>query len=160
MKNNLYLKLNFGMKFVVRNNNFTIIGPLGTFSFVSSKIFEKNNRLTVRHICTLLKHIFIGFWRGFLVCLFIDGVGYRVQLQNEILCFNIGFVDMKQIQVPNKINIFIDSKETSLFIFSSNFSNLMQFTTKILNLKKINVYKGKGISKIGVVFKPKQILKK
>lgn len=160
MNNKLCLKLNFGTKFSVKNHMFTITGPLGDVTFTNSKICTTNNNPNKQLLHTNLQYIFNGFWRGFLICLFIEGVGYRVQVKDNNLSFNIGFVDNKELCIPANINIFIDQKETSLFLFSSDFTNLMQFTTKILNLKKINIYKGTGIYKIGSMFKPKHILKK
>jgi len=159
-KKKKYLKINFGMKFFVHNTSFEIFGLLGTYAFTINMFYKKKNSVNLLLFCTHMQHMLIGFWRGFLVCLLVDGIGYRVTLKNNVIIFTIGFVDAKQIVIPRFVTVFVDNKETGLFLFSSDFVKLMQFTTHILHLKKINVYKGKGISKIGSVFKPKQILKK
>ena len=76
------------------------------------------------------------------------GVGYKVNIikenANTLLEFRLGFSHLIRINVPKYIYVF-STKFTELSLLGIDKNAVTQFAAQIRNLKKPDVYKGKGI---------------
>jgi large subunit ribosomal protein L6 len=132
-------------------------GPLGHINYKLKLqknyiLFKKNkvlfflkNKWTLDHI--LCKQAFIGLLRGYKKILSILGRGYKAKLTNKGLVLNLGYSHLIFFKVPKPISIEEKKyKKKNLLLLKSNNSQLLNQTVFLLkSLRKLNVYKEKGI---------------
>lgn len=109
----------------------------------SIQLISKNSRLHGITRSILNNHI-IGVSQGFKKSLKIVGVGYRVQLEQNILIFKIGFSHDITYTLPESISA-ICPKPDHLVLFGIKKDFLNQVVAEIQSLRKPDPYKGKGI---------------
>lgn len=113
------------------------------------KLFIQNNQLKVekKNHQRLLKKYVSKLNRlenyGVFVDIILKGVGYSVYLKSGYLIFDLGYCHYIGLKVPKEISV--ERFKTRLVLYSNNELVLNNFCDKILKLKKMNVYKGKGI---------------
>jgi len=73
----------------------------------------------------------------------IKGMGYRVYNQKLNIYFKIGYSHLKSVFLPQDISIRI-TKKTLILICGKKYL-LGNFFNRILKLKKLNIYKEKGL---------------
>ena len=86
--------------------------------------------------------------------LLLNGIGYKVKLNNEFLTFKLGYSHIINILIPKNIKVQI-LKSTVIILYSNDWCSLTKFVHSLKKLKKIDPYKGKGI-----LFKDEIIIKK
>lgn len=96
--------------------------------------------------------------KGFYIELELKGLGYTVFFFKNYLFFDLNYSHFIAIKIPK--NIVIKRFKGKLIIFSFNRLDAMSFTKQILQFKKIDIYKGKGIFIKGKIIKLKEIKKK
>lgn len=144
------------------DQGFWLAGPLGSTSLNFQKVDPKglsgvsfNPTARILKISTPNKALngafkkFVankihGVLRGFLVCLKITGIGYRASLENQSLIFKLGYSHDIVYNIPNCVKIFLGDA-TTVYIFGIEKNQVTQLASKIRNLRKPSVYKGKGI---------------
>ena len=86
--------------------------------------------------------------------LIIDGVGYKVEHQGNILVFSLGFSHKVSVEVPKDVKALVE--KNVLTLTSINKESVGQFASQIRARKKPEPYKGKGIHYSDEVIRRKQ----
>ena len=81
---------------------------------------------------------------NFLIYLKIVGIGYRAHLEKNSLFFKLGYSHDIIYNIPESVKIFLVDP-TLLCIFGIDKNQVSQIASKLRNLRKPSVYKGKGI---------------
>lgn len=92
---------------------------------------------------------------GFFEILVINGVGWRVSLQNRTLSFSLGFSHPINYILKENIEVILYAKQ-SFKVFGLDLNLVQQTVADLCNLRLFNVYKGKGIYKQGTIFTLKE----
>jgi len=79
----------------------------------------------------------------FIAKIFLVGLGYKNFAYNRKLYILIGDSNYILLEIPSEINILC--RKNQIFGISKNKINLLNFFSSIKYLKKLNLYKGKGI---------------
>lgn len=142
------------------------------FSFRINKSFIKTVKFknTIGYFLyfmnfSLLKTVFSLFLnkarellKGYFIELEVKGLGYFVFLDKNCLVFDLNYSHFIGLNVPN--NFIVKKFKNRLVLFSFDRESLVKFNKIILQFKKIDVYKGKGIFLKGQKLKLKEIKKK
>nr|YP_010227882.1 50S ribosomal protein L6 [Polymyxa betae]CAG9644859.1 50S ribosomal protein L6 [Polymyxa betae] len=145
-----------------------IKGPLGKVFLDLPKIifFEKTNqgcrlfglvenKNLVLTYFKLLSNKFKGVYLGFFEILIINGVGWRVSVQNNILLFSLGYSHLIKYPLKDDIEIILYDKQR-FKVFGLDLSIVQRVVADLCKLRLFNVYKGKGIYKEGQFIKLKE----
>jgi len=87
----------------------------------------------------------IGSSVGFKNALRVRGVGYKFSLSSTQLIIHAGYSHILRSKLPNVHSIRTNKKSTLFELKSDNLIKLNTFLSRIRNLHKPDVYKGKGI---------------
>lgn len=90
---------------------------------------------------SLVKNMMIGVSDGFEKEIELNGVGYKMELSNELVVY-IGFSHPVKIQVPSTIKLVLN--KNVLKGTSTSKQELGNFFANLHNLKPCDPYKGKG----------------
>ncbi len=110
--------------------------------------FHKNESANAGLVYSLLKNVVQGLTEGFTKNLILSGLGYKVSLIEKKLVLSIGYSHTVKVDIPNNIDVSVN-KDVELIIKSSNKESLGQFCSHLVNLKRKDVYHGKGIRYVG-----------
>ena len=138
-----------------------IEGPLGTLTLIIPKIsiaaiskkfiyITSKNKKYIGITNTLLKRLLAnikGVTSEYKINLVLSGVGYKVNIENSQLHFYLGYSHKIILTLPQSIKAEITTQGTELILKSINKIELGQLAAKIMALKPVDRYKGKGISK-------------
>jgi len=159
-----------GITVGVAGNKITVKGPKGSLDFdchheVEVKVagqeitvLKKGNSkktsailgTTVRIIENMIKGVFEGFQKQ----LELEGVGFRMSLQGKKIVFALGFSHPVEAQVPDGIEIKIDS--SILTVSGIDKQKVGQFAADLRSLKPVEPYKGKGFHYVGEIVRRKE----
>jgi large subunit ribosomal protein L6 len=103
---------------------------------------------------TLINNMIFGVTRGFEKTLEIEGVGYRSDIQGDILTLSLGYSHPIKYQFPVGIKIKVD-KQTKVTVEGIDKYLVGEVAAKIRRFRKPDVYKGKGVKYAGEVIKKK-----
>ena len=105
---------------------------------------DKNLKKFLFLYSSLINKSLKGVSQKFKVHLILKGIGFKVNQEGKFLNFKLGFSHDISLKIPNNIETkIIDSNQ--IILYSSNWSELTQFSHIIKKLKKVEPYKGKGI---------------
>ena len=76
----------------------------------------------------------------------LSGVGYKVNIENSQLHFSLGFSHKIIVTLPKSIQAEITNQGTGLILKSINKLELGQIAARIMALRPVDRYKGKGIT--------------
>ena len=93
---------------------------------------------------TLVANMVDGVTKGYEKKLEIVGVGFKADVQGEILSLNIGFTHIIKFPIPKGVKIAVD-KNVNLAISGIDKELVGQTAAKIRSYREPDVYKGKGI---------------
>jgi large subunit ribosomal protein L6 len=97
----------------------------------------------------LLNNAILGAQTLFEKQLKIDGLGFKAELQGNVLTFSLGFSHKIEYSVPDGVKVEVDKSKQNL-IFKSTKKDLLGHVCSIIkDLKPAEPYKGKGISYLG-----------
>jgi large subunit ribosomal protein L6 len=114
---------------------------------------SKQARANWGTIASLTRNAIAGVAQGFNKNLEIEGVGYRVAMEGEVLVLNIGLSHPVKFPAPDGIKI---SVEKNVIKISGADKDLVgRIAAKIRSFKKPEPYKGKGIRYQGEVIRRK-----
>lgn len=94
---------------------------------------------------SLVKNMIDGVNNGFKKILVLDGVGYRVNLENNVLAMSIGFANVIYKQIPQGISVEILNNNKNILIKGIDKGLVGLFSAQIRNLRPPECYIGKGI---------------
>lgn len=149
-------------------NLVTVKGPLGelkqnvdpriTVKIEDGKILitrpndEKDMRSKHGLYRALINNMVIGVSEGFKTEQEFVGVGYKAELNGQILEMSLGYSHIIMFQLPKEIQAEIKSEKkgnTTLIMKSIDKQLLGQVAAKIRSFRKPEPYKGKGIKFVG-----------
>ena len=154
----------------VENGNVVVVkGPLGELRQkvdVDIKVAVEGNVVTVsrptdqpRHRSmhglyrALIANMVVGVSEGFTIKQELVGVGYRVEVQGQILVFNLGYSHEIHFEIPKEVKAVAEAvkKGTNpvLTLTSHDKQLVGQVAAKIRSFRKPEPYKGKGIKFVG-----------
>lgn len=97
---------------------------------------------------TLLANKIQGVSSPFKKVLELNGVGYRAQLNSNVLTLSVGFTHPVEFSLPNGIKASVE-KQTIITLTSSDKELLGQFAADVRSVRPPEPYKGKGIKYSG-----------
>lgn len=159
------INLNKNLYFNFENkNNFNNFIFKINYKYINIKVLNNVKYLYFNNL-SIFKTIFNTFFlkikdiiKGFYLELELKGLGYTVFFFKNYLFFDLNYSHFIAIKVPK--DIIIKRFKGKLIIFGFNRLTIMSFSKQILKLKKIDIYKGKGIFIKGKIIKLKEIKKK
>ncbi|MGE4320738.1 MAG: 50S ribosomal protein L6 [Acholeplasmataceae bacterium] len=133
-KGELEFQFNQSLDIVLEGQTITVKRP-------NDDIFTRKIHGTTR---ALLSNMVVGVSEGFKKELEIRGVGYRAQLQGNIVNLSMGFSHPVNLEIPAGLTIEIP-KNTQIIISGADKQVVGEFAAKIRSVKKPEPYLGKGI---------------
>jgi large subunit ribosomal protein L6 len=116
---------------------------------VANGIIKKNTSKYSSGVSIALNQIFVGASVGFKKHLRLRGVGYKfsvnTSVNKKILITDVGFTHLLHKTIYNEMFFKFSRKFTVVRFKSKSLGKLTNFTSALRNLKKPDVYKGKGI---------------
>jgi len=94
---------------------------------------------------SLAANMIEGLDKGFEKKLEINGVGYKSALKGKVLNLQLGFSHPVNYNVPEGINIEVDSKENTILIKGHNKQVVGQVAAEIRAFRPPEPYRGKGV---------------
>ena len=143
----------------LENDTITVKGPKGSLDFpISKSVIVKidGNALTVETTSAsdsnvmqgttnaIIKNMIKGVSEGFEKGLEIIGVGYRFQVQGNVLTINAGYSHPVKLEVPQGITVKAISN-TEIELSGIDKIAIGEFAANIRKVRKPEPYKGKGI---------------
>lgn len=113
---------------------------------------DRANHGTIR---ARIANMMEGVTKGHKKELEIQGIGFRANLQGKKIMFNLGFSHPVEFEIPEFVKATVPT-QTSITIEGPDKVLVGQIAAKIRDLKKVEVYKGKGIRYVGEVVRRKQ----
>ncbi len=168
MLKTITLSKHIRLKYLILNLNHFIISPFQTYFFLPCKFFFsiKNKLIYFCDYNDLEKNSEVRFvrWlkhstRLYKCKLILQGLGFKAYLNKEqgLIEFKLGFSHTIIIKIPKFLSINIE--KSILSVTSVNPLLLGNFIYKLRLLKKLNIYKGKGIIYTNEIFVLKEIKK-
>lgn len=167
---NRVLTIPEGVNITLENDTITVKGPKGSLDFpISKSVIVKidGNALTVEKTDNadsnvmqgttnaIIKNMIEGVSKGFEKGLEIIGVGYRFQVQGNVLTVNAGYSHPVKITVPEGLTVEAVSN-TEIVVKGINKELVGEFAANIRKVRKPEPYKGKGIRYKGEVVRRKE----
>jgi large subunit ribosomal protein L6 len=118
----------------VEENSITINTDLGT----------QRGRVIAGTMRSIVKSAIEGVDVGFTTVLELTGVGYRAQLQGQVLTLNLGYSHPIEYELPAVVSAVVEAN-TKLTLKSCNKQVLGQTAAEIRKFRPPEPYKGKGI---------------
>ena len=122
---------------------------------VLRKSSDRHSRSLHGTFRSLIQNMVQGVSEGYTRVLELNGVGYRVQVQDRTLVFSLGFSHPVRFELPAGIEASVE-KQTALTLKGIDSSLLGQVAANIRNLRPPEPYKGKGIKYAGEVIRRKE----
>jgi large subunit ribosomal protein L6 len=91
----------------------------------------------------LIENTIIGMTDGFVKKLEYKGVGYTVAVNDNKLAMRLGFSHPIEVEIPKDLNVSV--QKSTILIEGKDKEKVGLFAAKIREIKKPEVYKGKGI---------------
>ncbi len=101
-----------------------------------------------------LVNMVAGVNKPFEKILIIDGIGYKVEPQGNVLVFSLGFSHKVPMDIPSDVKAVV--LKNTITLSSINKESVGQFAAQIRAKKKPEPYKGKGIHYSDEVIRRKQ----
>ena len=167
---NRVLTIPEGVNITLENDTITVKGPKGSLDFpISKSVIVKidGNALTVEKTGNadsnvmqgttnaIINNMIEGVSKGFEKGLEIIGVGYRFQVQGNVLTVNAGYSHPVKITVPEGLTVEAVSN-TEIVVKGINKELVGEFAANIRKVRKPEPYKGKGIRYKGEVVRRKE----
>ncbi len=147
-----------------QDNNVVVKGPKGQLEFTFNEnlkialngtelsVERPNDEIFTRKIHgttrALLNNMVVGVTEGFKKQLEIRGVGYRAQLQGNVVVLQMGFSHPVELPIPEGVTVTLP-KNTDVIIEGIDKQLVGEFAAKIRSVKKPEPYLGKGIRYVG-----------
>jgi large subunit ribosomal protein L6 len=97
----------------------------------------------------LIHNMVTGVSTGFKKVLEIEGVGYRAEMDGNVLVLYLGFSHPVRIEPPNGISFEVDTKTRQITIHGFDNEQLGQLASDIRKIRPPEPYKGKGVHYLG-----------
>lgn len=104
---------------------------------------EKNKIWSLNYV--KINQSIVGAIVGFKSFLRVRGVGYKFQTISNRMTIQAGYSHLLEVKMPFFQSFTFNKKSTFLRVKSSSVMSLTNFLSSVRNLRKPDVYKGKGI---------------
>lgn len=171
----LPISLPKGVEVIVDNNNLiTVKGTLGTLTqkvdpaikvevadnvvSLTRETDQKEHRAMHGLYRALIANMVKGVSEGFKTVQEVIGVGYKAQVQGQILELSLGFSHNVYFELPKEVKcetVTEKGKDPLIIMTSIDKQLLGQVAAKIRSLRKPEPYKGKGIRFQGEIIRKK-----
>jgi large subunit ribosomal protein L6 len=162
------------VKFHCDSNNYIISGNLGSVNlpiFPMIDLSVNDNNLSLKNLSTnkshpnlgllysLINNAIEGVSQGHKKVLELKGLGYRCNLENNVLILSLGFSHKVNYNVPNDIKLSVE-KDTIITISGIDKQRVGQVAAEIRAFKVPDNYHAKGILYQGEIIITKEGKKK
>ncbi len=154
----------------IAGNKIAVKGPRGTLDFshhsevkveatpegvkVSQRGKSKQALAILGTTVRLIENMIKGVASGFQKQLELNGVGFRMNLQEKKLILALGFSHPVEIQAPDGIEVKIEGN--IITISGIDKQKVGQFAANVMSLKPAEPYKGKGFKYAGEIVRRKE----
>lgn len=107
----------------------------------------------------LVANMVTGVVDGFSINLQLVGVGYRAKKDGRNVVFTLGKSHPDVFEVPDIVDVTIE-KDVNITLKSMDKQVVGQVAANMVALRKPDAYKGKGVRRVGVALKLKEVKKK
>ncbi|MCB9263047.1 MAG: 50S ribosomal protein L6 [Flavobacteriales bacterium] len=163
-----------GVDIKVADNTVTVKGPKGELSqamdsrigvsmedgilTVNRSSEEKQEKAMHGLYRALINNMIVGVTEGFKVQQELVGVGYKAEVNGQILELNLGYSHNIYLQIPAEIKISAETvkgKNPTITMESHDKQLIGQVAAKIRSIRKPEPFKGKGVKFVGEVLRRK-----
>ena len=137
-KGQLESQFNQDLKITLNGSELSVERP-------NNEIFTRKIHGTTR---SLLNNMIIGVTEGFKKQLEIRGVGYRAQLQGNVVVLQMGYSHPVELPIPEGVTVTLP-KNTDVIVEGIDKQLVGEFAAKIRSVRKPEPYLGKGIRYVG-----------
>jgi large subunit ribosomal protein L6 len=153
------VKVPAGVKVVFQNDEITVEGPKGKLNqkyhpvivfedkgeeiIVTRQNEEKQSKAFHGLYRNLLNNMVIGVSAGFNKSLIVTGVGYRAEVQGNLLAMSLGYSNDIYVGIPEGISVVVEGGKISISGISKH--RVGEFAAQVRKLRAPEPYKGKGI---------------
>lgn len=150
-----------GVKLTVEPTVFHVEGPKGRLSqeyrpdvmiavkdgtaVVERKNDSKQARAYHGLYRSLLNNMVTGVSQGFKRVLVVSGVGYRAEVQGNLLVLNIGYSTDVVAVIPEGLKASVEQNGQRIVIEGIDYAKVGKFASEVRSLRVPEPYKGKGI---------------
>jgi large subunit ribosomal protein L6 len=106
---------------------------------------KKNDKKKFNEQISNIQNTIIGLSRGFKRKIRLKGIGYKFIFNKNILTFQIGFTHSFSVTISSLLYCRMNKKRTKLLLKYNDYNKLTLFLSAFQNIKKPNIYTGKGI---------------
>lgn len=148
------------VEFNLVNNYLNVKGPLGTLERQFSPLItinrenqvitttraneEKHTKQLHGTTNALIANMIHGVSQGYSKTLLIEGVGYRATLKGKILEVAAGYSHLVNLEIPASLVVEV-AKPTQVVVKGIDKQVVGQFAAELRQIRRANVYSGKGI---------------
>jgi large subunit ribosomal protein L6 len=151
-----------GVKVAVQGNKVNVEGPKGKLAqelatslitvSIKDEVIEveraneaKQTKAFHGLYRNLINNMVIGVSEGFRKSLIINGVGYKAELQGQVLMLSLGFSSDVYVGVPQGLTVAVEGNNQKVVVSGIDKRLVGQFASEIRSLREPEPYKGKGI---------------
>ncbi len=143
----------------------SVKGPKGELSWICPRAVNlsvEDNKLVVKRTeetkagrslhglsRSLISNMVTGVSKGYERVLEITGVGYRAQVQGSKVVMTLGYSHPVEYQLPDGVSASVDQKQTTITLKGIDKQKLGQTAANLRELRKPDIYKGKGVRYAG-----------
>ena len=135
-----------------------LLSENGKLTFAPSSKAVNSSWAMAGTIRALVANMIQGVTEGFKLQLQLVGVGYRAKQEGRKIVFTLGKSHPDIYHLPDLVDVVIE-KDVMLTLSSINKQLLGQVAAEIAALRKPDAYKGKGVRRVGVSLKLKEVKK-
>lgn len=150
-----------GVAVQIEDNQVTVKGPKGSLSqtFPAEMTIEQHDG--VLHVQrpsesrqhravhgltrALLNNMVVGVSQGFSKTLQIEGVGYRAEMQGDVLVLNVGYSHPIRFDPPQDIQYAVENRNKTIIVSGIDKQLIGELAARIRKTRPPEPYKGKGI---------------
>ena len=114
------------------------------YNLLSNNKKKKDKFFFIKQI-SKIQNTIIGLACGFKKKIRLKGIGYKFLLNKNVLTFQIGFTHSFSTTISSLLYYRINKKRTKLLLKYNDYNKLTLFLSAFQNIKKPNIYTGKGI---------------
>jgi len=93
----------------------------------------------------LINNMVVGVSQGFKKTLVLNGVGYRAELQGNLLVMSLGYSTDFAVVVPQGLAVTVEANGQKVVVSGIDRALLGKFASEVRSLREPEPYKGKGI---------------
>lgn len=161
LNNDLQIKIKKEYLLFKVNSNLTLTKFKNIFSLLiikNDKLYLLNKKKLKLNYVYTLKNFLIGLNKQFTIKLNLVGLGFKINLiDSQNLILSLGYSHTISYKLPQGIEMYNPKNKGSIYLLKgSEYSKLKQVAANLINLKKPEPYKGKGIRYFNQIIKLKE----